>query len=59
MAHGDVREGTPVGIERVTLRFVAQHLNRCATPVPVQWIGGWVNPRCFGEEKEFFAPAEN
>ena len=29
---------TPVGIEAVTFRFVAQHLNRCAAAVPEQDI---------------------
>jgi len=26
---------TPAGIEQATFRFVAQHLNHCATAVPV------------------------
>jgi len=28
------------GIEPATFRFVAQHLNHCATAVPQEW-GGW------------------
>ena len=27
---------TPAGIEPATFRFVAQHLNHCATAVPIQ-----------------------
>ena len=27
---------TPAGIKQVTFRFVAQHLNHCATAVPLQ-----------------------
>jgi len=27
---------TPAGIEPVTFRFVAQHLNHCANAVPIQ-----------------------
>jgi len=27
---------TPVGVEPATFRFVAQHLNHCATAVPIQ-----------------------
>jgi len=30
---------TPSGIEPATFRFVAQYLNRCATPVPHLIIG--------------------
>ena len=26
---------TPAGIEQATVRFVAQHLNHCATAVPL------------------------
>jgi len=29
---------TPVGIEPATFRFVAQHLNLCATAVPVEAV---------------------
>ena len=29
---------TPAGIEPATFRFVAQHLNHCATAVPVSYI---------------------
>jgi len=37
---------TPVGIETATFRFVAQHLNHCATAVPniamdLQEVGFW------------------
>ena len=28
---------TPAGIEPETYRFVAQHLNHCATAVPIDW----------------------
>ena len=28
---------TPAGIEPTTFRFVAQHLNHCATAVPLQF----------------------
>ena len=28
---------TSAGIEPATFRFVAQHLNRCATAVPTSW----------------------
>ena len=31
---------TPAGIEPATFRFVAQHLNHCATAVPIQWVVG-------------------
>jgi len=30
---------TPAGIEPGTFRFVAQHLNHCATAVPIRIIG--------------------
>jgi len=33
---------TPSGIEPATSRFVAQHLNHCATMVPPKW-GGWLD----------------
>jgi len=29
---------TPAGIEPATFRFVAQHLNHCATAVPHYWV---------------------
>jgi hypothetical protein len=28
---------TPAGIEPATYRFVAQHLNHCATTIPLYW----------------------
>ena len=31
--------GTPAGIEPATFRFVAQHLNHCATAVPRRCLG--------------------
>ena len=31
---------TPAGIETATFRFVAQHLNHCATAVPLKGRGG-------------------
>ena len=33
---------TPPGIEPATFRFVAQHLNHCATAVPVEVVEGVV-----------------
>ena len=35
---------TPSGIEPATFRFVAQHLNHCATAVPGLW---WCNSRIY------------
>jgi len=32
---------TPAGIEPASLRFVAQHLNHCATAVPTYWSTLW------------------
>jgi len=32
---GKVVRMTPAGIEPATLRFVAQHLNHCATAIPI------------------------
>jgi len=29
---------TPAGIKPATFRFVAQHLNHCATAVPLQYV---------------------
>jgi len=29
---------TPAGIEPATFRFVAQHLNHCATVVPIHYL---------------------
>ena len=29
---------TPAGIEAATFRFVARHLNHCATAVPPYWL---------------------
>ena len=41
---------TPAGIEPATFRFVAQHLNHCATavpvPFPVQYIMSIMSPLC-------------
>jgi len=34
---------TPSGIETATFRFVAQHLNHCATAVPNQCIYRYIN----------------
>ena len=36
---------TPAGIEPATFRFVAQHLNHCATAVPQYVVG---NRKCMG-----------
>ena len=35
---------TPSGIEPATFRFVAQHLNHCATTVPQRLDGPGLNP---------------
>jgi len=32
---------TPAGIEPATFRFVAQHLNHCATTVPIDTYMGY------------------
>ena len=32
---------TPAGIEPVTFRFVAQHLNHCATAFPLYILTNW------------------
>ena len=32
---------TPAGVEPVTVRFVAQHLNHCATAVPLVNLAGF------------------
>ena len=34
---------TPAGIERATIRFVAQHLNHCATAEPQNKVGDYEN----------------
>jgi len=34
---------TPFGIEPATLRFVAQHLNHCATAVPLPHISSYAS----------------
>jgi len=34
---------TPAGIEPATFRFVAQHLNHCATAVPAFHLDGYDN----------------
>jgi len=36
---------TPAGIEPATFRFVAQHLNHCATAVPDIYVG-LLNYKC-------------
>ena len=36
---------TPAGIEPATFRFVAQHLNHCATAVPKQLLGDVKNEK--------------
>ena len=38
---------TPAGIETATLRFVVQHLNHCATAVPMNLSGKLQNPSDF------------
>ena len=35
-----VNEKSKAGIETATFRFVAQHLNRCATAVPIHLVCG-------------------
>ena len=47
---------TPTGIEPATLRFVAQHLNHCATAVPLNVplyiLTDWANPTpCFSSTR--------
>ena len=37
---------TPSGIEPATFRFVAQHLNHCATAVPGLHVNTWLNTWC-------------
>ena len=36
--HSAIGRMTPAGIEPATFRFVAQHLNHCATAVPDQYM---------------------
>jgi len=43
---------TPAGIEPVTFRFVAQHLNHCATAVPDK-LWGWTNLALKGYRRLF------
>jgi hypothetical protein len=43
---------TPAGIEPATFRFVAQHLNHCATAVPTfPWVHFQI---CFRSHTDFF-----
>ena len=39
---------TPTGIELATLQFVAQHLNHCATAVPIYDTVSLLNTLCWG-----------
>ena len=40
---------TPSGIEPATFRFVAQHLNHCATAVPLVYVDSKISDISIGQ----------